>query len=292
MNCDRTIRGSFVGLVTLDFVYLATCAPQSNQKIVASDYTVCAGGPATNAAVTFSYLGNEANLLGVVGTHPITELMKADLASYNVELRDLAPITTHLPPVSSVIITQGTGERAVVSINAVKTQVDNKSLPADILSQSDIVLIDGHQMAIGNAIAREAKTKNIPVVIDGGSWKPGFEIILPNVDYAICSANFYPPNCTNSEQVFAYLSSLGIPSIAITHGEQPIQYLSNSKIWTIDVPPVKNIVDTLGTGDIFHGAFCHFILFKSFADALLDAALIAANSCQAFGTRRWMDIKG
>lgn len=291
MNCDRTISGLFVGLVTLDFVYLASYAPQSNQKIVASDYTVCAGGPATNAAVTFSYLGNEANLLGVVGTHPITELMKADLASYNVKLRDLAPNTNHLPPVSSVIITQGTGERAVVSINAVKTQVDEENLPSNILSQSDIVLIDGHQMAIGNAIANEAKTKNIPVVIDGGSWKPGFESILPHVDYAICSANFYPPNCTNSEQVFAYLSSFGIPHIAITHGEQPIQYLSNNKIYTLDVPAVK-IVDTLGAGDIFHGAFCHFILFKSFADALRDSALVAAASCQDFGTRHWMDIKG
>ncbi|WP_009632759.1 sugar kinase [Synechocystis sp. PCC 7509] len=291
MKGDRTIRGLFVGLVTLDFVYLATCAPKSNQKIVASDYTVSAGGPATNAAATFSYLGNEANLLSVVGNHPITELVKADLATCNVELSDLAPTTNSLPPVSSVIITQGTGERAVVSINAMKTQVTSSDVATELLSRSDIVLIDGHQMAVGNAIAREAKIKNIPVVIDGGSWKQGFERILPNVDYAICSANFHPPNCNNSEQVFAYLSSFGISHIAITHGEQPIEYLSNRQIHTINVPNVK-IIDTLGAGDIFHGAFCHFILFKSFADSLVEAAQIAADSCQAFGTRRWMDTKG
>ncbi len=287
MKSDRTIRGLFVGLVTLDFVYLASTVPQSNQKIVASDYTVSAGGPATNAAATFSYLGNQATLLGVVGTHPTTELIKADLASCKVELRDLAPTVTQVPPVSSVIITQGTGERAVVSINAVKTQVTSNSLPADLLSNSDIVLIDGHQMAVGEALAREAQTKNIPVVIDGGSWKQGFENILPNANYAICSANFHPPNCNNSEQVFAYLSAFGIPYIAITHGEQPIQYLSNNKILILETPKVK-IIDTLGAGDIFHGAFCHFILFKSFVEALTDSAQIAANSCQAFGTRRWM----
>jgi len=290
MKGDRTYRGLFVGLVTVDFVYLATSAPKSNQKIVASDYTVSAGGPATNAAATFSYLGNEANLLGVVGTHPTTELIKADLANCLVKLHDLAPNTTQVPPVSSVIITQETGERAVVSINAVKTQVSNHAY-TDILSNIDIVLIDGHQIAVGNAIAREAKIKNIPVVIDGGSWKQGFEDILPNVDYAICSANFHPPNCKSSEQVFAYLSAFGIPYIAITHGEQPIQYLSNNKIYTIDVPTVK-IIDSLGAGDIFHGAFCHFILFKSFVEALAQASLIAAASCQAFGTRRWMNIKG
>ncbi len=291
MKGDRTIRGLFVGLVTLDFVYLAPGAPQSNQKIVASDYTVSAGGPATNAAATFSYLGNQANLLGVIGTHSTTELIKADLASCKVEISDLAPDSNQIPPVSSVIITQGTGQRAVVSINAVKTQVNNSDIAIDILNNIDIVLIDGHQRLVGNAIAKEAKAKNIPVVIDGGSWKPGFEDILPNVDYAICSANFHPPNCNNSEQVFAYLSSFDISHIAITRGEQPILYLSDNKIYNIDVPTVK-IIDTLGAGDIFHGAFCHFILFKSFSDALRDSALIAAASCQAFGTRRWMNITG
>ena len=288
MKSDRTIRGLFVGLVTLDVVYLAAAAPQSNQKIVASDYTVSAGGPATNAAATFSYLGNRANLLGVVGTHPMTELIKADLAKCQVELSDLDPKSNQIPPVSSVIITQGTGERAVVSINAVKTQVSNSHVREDILSDVDIVLIDGHQMAVGEEYSRIAKSKNIPVVVDGGSWKQSFERIFPFVDYAICSANFHPPNCNNSEQVFAYLSSLGIPHIAITHGEQPIQYLSNNKIRTLAVPTVK-IVDTLGAGDIFHGAFCHFILFKNFAEALASATQTAAASCQAFGTRRWMD---
>ncbi len=288
---DRTIRGLFVGLVTLDFVYLATGAPQNNQKIVASDYTVSAGGPATNAAATFSYLGNQANLLGVVGTHPITEIIKADLTSCRIKLLDLAPKANQIPPVSAVIITQGTGERAVVSINAVKTQGTSNNLPADFLSKIDIVLIDGHQMTVGEALARDAKTKNIPVVVDGGSWKQGFERILPFVDYAICSANFYPPNCNNSERVFDYLSAFGISHIAITCGEQPIQYLSDNEIRTLEVPNVK-IVDTLGAGDIFHGAFCHFILFKNFTEALMDSAQIAANSCQAFGTRRWMDTQG
>ena len=50
---DRERRGLFVGLVTLDVVYLTDHPPTRNQKIVASDYTVAAGGPATNAAVAF-----------------------------------------------------------------------------------------------------------------------------------------------------------------------------------------------------------------------------------------------
>jgi sugar/nucleoside kinase (ribokinase family) len=280
-------RGLFVGLVSLDLVYLADSAPKNNQKIVASDYTVASGGPATNAAVTFSHLGNQATLLGVVGAHPITGLIQADLASYKVAIADLKPMQTQPPPISSIIVSQGTGERAVISINAVKNQVAADRIPADILQEVDIVLIDGHQMAVGEAIAKLAKAKNIPVVIDAGSWKPGFERVLPFVDYAICSSNFYPPNCNSTAEVFAYISQAGIPQIAITQGENPIQYLCNSTISTLEVPQI-NAVDTLGAGDIFHGAFSHHILRDNFTNALASAAEVAADACQFFGTRRWM----
>lgn len=285
----KSPHGLFVGLVTLDMVYLAESTPESNQKIVASDYIVCAGGPATNAAVTFSHLGNQATLLGNVGADPITQLIRTDLESCKVAIADLAPRQTQPPPISSIIVTPG-GERAIISINAVKNQVEPAQIPADILQSVDIVLIDGHQIAVGSAIAHRALASNIAVVIDGGSWKPGFEKVLPFVDYAICSANFYPPNCHSIDEVFAYLSHFGIPYIAITQGEKPIQFLCEGKIDTLEVPQI-NSVDTLGAGDIFHGAFCYYILKNNFPNALAKSAKIASDACQFFGTRSWMQTQ-
>ncbi len=280
----------FVGMVTLDLVYLSAKLPGNNQKVVASDYTVAAGGPATNAAVTFSYLGNEATILGVVGTHPITHLIRDDLESHGVAIADLDPTTTQPPPVSSIIVTQATGDRAVISLNATKIQANSDQLPADLVCGVDLVLIDGHQMTVGGAIAQLAKNNNIPVVVDGGSWKPGFEKILPFVDYAICSANFYPPGCSTTEEVIAHLATVGIPHIAITHGEKPIQYHSLGISGQLPVPQI-NAVDTMGAGDIFHGAFCHYILRQNFTDALAAATEIASRSCQFFGTRQWMQTE-
>ncbi len=281
-------KGLFVGMVTLDLNYLAPQLPGNNQKVVASDYTVAAGGPATNAAVTFGYLGNQATLLGVVGTHPITQLIRTDVERYGVAIVDLDSTITEPPPVSSIIVTQGTGDRAVISLNAKKIQASADQLPVDIGSTVDLVLIDGHQMTVSRAIAKIAKDKNIPVIIDGGSWKTGFEDILPWVDYAICSANFYPPGCSSTQEVMAYLADMGIAHIAITQGEKPIHYLSCGETGDIPVPQI-NAIDTLGAGDVFHGAFCHYILQHSFPDALKAAAIIASHSCQSFGTRRWME---
>lgn len=282
-----TYQGLFVGLATLDLIYQSEQLPGKNQKLVACDYLIAAGGPATNASVAFSYLGNPATLLGVVGKHPMTHLIYSDLEQHCVRVEDLNADWSASPPISSIITTPSTGDRAVISINATRVQVSPSRIPQGLLSQANIVLIDGHQMAVGAAIAQQAKAKKIPVVIDGGSWKPGYETVLPFVDYAICSANFYPPGCSSQAEVFAYLKHMGIPHIAITQGEKPIVYRSFDQNGQIPVPKIQ-AVDTLGAGDIFHGAFCHYILQTSFLDSLTKAAQIAARSCQFFGSRQWM----
>jgi sugar/nucleoside kinase (ribokinase family) len=136
-------------------------------------------------------------------------------------------------------------------------------------------------------IAQSAKSRQIPVVLDGGSWKSGLENLLSFVDYAVCSANFYPPNCDTHPEAIAYLRAAGIPHIAITHGEKPIEYFCEETSGQLSVPCI-DAVDTLGAGDVFHGAFCHFILEQTFTDALVASAKVAAHSCQFFGTRQWM----
>jgi len=256
--------------------------------MVASDYTVSAGGPATNAAVTFSHLGDRATVLSAVGCHPITHLIRADLEQRRVAIADLTPSAAAAPPISSIIVSEATGDRAVIAINAVKRQIGADILPATILDDVKIVLIDGHQMPIGRAIAQMAQAKSIPIVIDGGSWKPGFETVLSLASHAICSANFQPPGCSGESEVLDYLIRLGIPQIAITHGDRPIRYWHQGQSGWLKVPRIQP-VDTLGAGDIFHGAFCHAILRQDFVAALAIAARTAAHSCQSFGTRRWME---
>lgn len=288
-------HGLFIGMITLDLVYLSARLPGNNQKIAAQSYTIAAGGPATNAAITFSYLANQSKLLGVVGTHPITHLIRGDLESHGVNLVDLNPTAQSPPPIASIIVTQSTGDRAVISLDAPKSAINLNQLSSEFDSGVDLVMIDGHQITAGYAIAKRcckqikesANHNNIPVVIDGGSWKPGFEKILPYVDYAICSANFYPPNCHNSAEVIAYLAAAGIPQIAITQGEQPILYSYRGVLGQLPVPQI-NPVDTMGAGDVFHGAFCHYILQQNFIEALTSAAKIASHSCEFFGTREWM----
>jgi len=285
-------QGLFVGLITLDMIYQVSQVPQANEKIVALDTVLAAGGPATNAAVAFRHLGNRATVLGVLGAHPLRSLICSDLEHCGVAIADLQPTRSAPPPTSSILVTAATGERAVVSLNAIKSQATVDQIPAGILQDIDVVLIDGHQMAVGAAIATQARAQHIPVIVDGGSWKPGFETVLKQADYVIASANFRPPGCETEAEVFAYLADLGVPHVAVTHGGQPIVYGGRGKTGTLPVPIIQ-AVDTLGAGDIFHGAVCHYLLQSSdgspsFLEALSQAAAVAACACQSFGTRQWL----
>ncbi len=84
-------HGIFVGLSTIDVVYGVDKFPSANTKVAAQSQTVFVGGPATNAAVTFSRLGGKAALVTVAGRHALANVLREDLQRYSVQLIDLNP---------------------------------------------------------------------------------------------------------------------------------------------------------------------------------------------------------
>ncbi|WP_181807694.1 PfkB family carbohydrate kinase [Streptomyces shenzhenensis] len=58
--------------------------------------------------------------------------------------------------------------------------------------------------------------------------------------------------------------------------------------------PETRVVDTLGAGDVLHGALAHHLSGlgridgPAFAKALARAAAVASRACASFGTRVWL----
>jgi sugar/nucleoside kinase (ribokinase family) len=282
--------GIFVGLSTIDLVHTVDEFPLADTKAVARSQEVLVGGPATNAAITFSLLGGKATLVTGVGRHPVAGLVKDELRRYAVDLVDLAPQSELFPAISSVWINQY-GHRSVVSVNATRIDISGPQVDHSLFREASILLVDGHFMSACQVWAAAARTLGIPVVFDGGSWKPGTDQLLNFVDIAICSADFLPPSCNSDDTVINYLQSADVRQIAITHGATPVRFVDTSHSGFIEVPQV-DAIDTTGAGDIFHGAFCfHTANGSSFVEALREAARIATASCQFHGTREWMSVR-
>lgn len=268
--------------------------PGPNEKVTALRQAVAAGGPATNAAMTFACLGGHATLLTGVGTHPLAHGMRADLAQAGVRLIDAAEADDTAPAVSSIIVTQGTGDRSVVSMNATDTLLPPPPSLDRLVDEAWCVLIDGHHPALALAAARAARTRGRPCILDGGSWKGNSADLLPYVDIAVCSADFRPPGVTSTAGVLDFLVDSGTSWVAITDGAAPITWAGGGKRGEIPVP-AADLVDTLGAGDVFHGALAYALAgavtadAHSFSLALQFAAVVASYSCQTFGTRTWME---
>jgi sugar/nucleoside kinase (ribokinase family) len=279
-------QGVFVGLSTIDIVYAVDKFSSGNVKVTANSQDVFVGGPATNASIAFASLGGRASLVTAVGRHSLTRVVKDEVESYSIHLVDLNPGFDAIPVISSVSVDRR-GNRHVVSANASRVVTPPATIDKSLLEQAGIVLVDGHYMQACQAWAKAARTRKTAVVLDGGSWKEGTDELLRDVSSAICSADFLPPGCSSKDDVIQSLKNSGVANIAITDGAKPIQFASGTSSGTLRVPKVE-VVDTMGAGDVFHGAFCYFAVNGlGFVEALAEAAAIAAESCRYRGTREW-----
>ncbi|MGH8884181.1 MAG: PfkB family carbohydrate kinase [Egibacteraceae bacterium] len=289
-------RGVFVGLTALDFGYLVQRYPVEDTKNTAEDQFTAAGGPATNAAVTFAFLARGGtHLMTALGAHFLTEFVRDDLRQHAVQVTDLTPERAEPPPISSITIARENGSRTVVSLDASRLVVPASALPDGLLHDVGVVLLDGHLPELCVAVARAAREAGVPVVFDGGRWKKINDVLLEYVDIAICSRSFHPPAAVDHGRhaVHEYLHARGVDLVATTDGAAPIRFSTPTAQGEVAVPQTAAI-DTLGAGDIFHGAFCYYFLRSNgrFREALENAALVASTSCAHFGTRAWMAANG
>lgn len=280
------------GVAVLDVQQTVDRLPHPDEKLVANDLLVAAGGPAANAAVTAAALGVGARLVTRIGDTPLGRLISADLSAHGVDVIDRAgPLDR--PALSTVLVTRGTGQRAVVSVNATRhgPAADDIGREADALvAGADAVLVDGHHLDLAIPLAAAARSIGVPVLLDGGSWKPGLERLLALVDVAVISADFRLPAGLAGGELLAAVRALGPPVVAQTRGPLPIDVLAAAGRAEVPVPRV-DVVDTLGAGDVLHGALLTWLAVRGTGDlhAALDwAARTAADSCTAPGARGWL----
>lgn len=283
-------RGVFVGLATLDVIHRIAAPPAVNQKITSSAQFVAAGGPAANAAVTFAALGGHAVLVTALGDEPVADLVRADLTRHGVEVHDAAAGTVRPVPVSAVSVVETTGDRSVVSLDAVASEA---TPPADldgVLAGADVVLVDGHHPRIARAAAESASRNGVRVVVDAGRWKPVMADLVPWASDMVCSADFRTPGADDSDSTASSLIDDGVPTVVTTHGGDPIRWRVGTESGSVDVPAVT-AVDTLGAGDVFHGAYAWFSTDgeSNLTDRLARSARVAALRCSVVGPRSWIE---
>ena len=286
---DRKKKGLFVGLCTKDILYYTDELPAHNHKAKTEDFATYIGGPAANAAITYATLGGDATLATCLGDGTESRAMIDELKGYGVKVLNYSEYDT--VPNTACIVVSSDGKRTILSGQHRFTVNREYNL-----AEYDFVLFDCNQQEISLDIlagldAAEGKT----VVLDAGSVKPNVEKFLERADIVIASEDF-KDGAGNT----IFEMSCNATHKAMTRGEKSILYLGTEieqkdcsvlpEKTEIPVEPIV-AVDTLGAGDIFHGAFCYAYFEREYSceEALRFAGKVASESVKYRGPREWMN---
>lgn len=264
-----SVAGLFVGLATLDVVQQVAELPGSNQKTTAEQTWLAAGGPAAVAAIAFAALGGEARLWTALGDSPVAQLVAADLATAGVRVIDAAPAGFELA--ASVVLLNGpSGERAVISGSGHRPRLGPVAAPE--LEGTAVLLCDGHLPELALAAADAAAKARLPLVVDAGSHKPVFEQLLPLATDIICSADYRHPTGRSGSALLQGRVEL----VAVSNGAAAVEWRTRSAAGVIQ-PPEVIAVDTVGAGDVLHGAYARALAVGLDRPAALRAGVAAAS---------------
>lgn len=171
----------FAGLTTVDVLHGLDHTPDPHLKVTSTDFLLAAGGPATNAAVTYAALeaarekfttqrqengdvnAPSALLLSALGSGALAHVLAEDLGRNGVRVLDATEQTISSAPAISSIIDHATG-RMVASTNArVALDISQARAALSSLNSEDIdaLLVDGHNPELAD-LALRVGTSHFP----------------------------------------------------------------------------------------------------------------------------------
>lgn len=273
-------RGLFVGLTTFDVIHYVDAFPEADEKIQAVARWFGAGGPAANAAATFSALGGDATLLTALGSSTLASAAEEELTgSSKVRVVNLAR-TGDLA--TSSIVVDRTGRRTVTSMNAAGFDDTGMAEDIDEVPDADVVCFDSHYPHVVEAVV-DSRKDHSNTIFDPGGAKPQTDRLMALASHVIASRAL-APNETPSA-ILRRIQHDRIVLAAVSAGSKPLLVKTAEDEHEIAVKHVR-AVDTLGAGDVLHGAYAFFLARGKQPRAALEAAVTTAGrSCEHHGPR-------
>ncbi|WP_145108252.1 sugar kinase [Cereibacter sediminicola] len=281
------VRVACVGGAVLDRVYGVEVLPGTDGKTRASSYREFGGGMAGNAAVAIARLGGEARWWGRVGDDAIGAGVLAGLAAEGVATSE-ARVVEGAVSSHSLVLSDAGGRRAIVLYRSDGLDPDASWLPLAAVGGLDAVLADNRWIDGAVAALSAARAAGLPAVLDADAGAdPRSREAVRAASHAIFSepglAEIYG---TTDPDEGLRRAAADAPFVAVTLGDAGLRWLeAGGGVAALPAFPVT-AVETVGAGDVFHGAFALALAEgQPPREALRFAAATAALKCQGSGGR-------
>lgn len=277
-----------IGANVYDTLYTIPTYPKEDTKMRAEASKQAGGGPTATGLVAAAKLGCSAAYIGVLSDDAGGKFLKSDFEKYGVD--------TSLTEVKS-------GYRSFASVlwlckdSATRTCVfDKGDLPPLVLSDvqktaiknASLMMVDGNEMSAACEGAKIARENGVPVLYDCGGLYEGVEKLLALTDIMIPSEEFAlgHTGAKTAEDAAKMLFEKYSPRVVvITQGKRGgILYDGNTKA-AYPIYPAE-VVDSNGSGDVFHGAFAAAVTMGyDFEKCCHFSSAVSALKCTGVGAR-------
>jgi sulfofructose kinase len=276
-----------IGMPVRDLTFHTPGVPGRGSKENATAFDEICGGNALNGAIGIARLGGRASICGPMGDAKETSsrFIFDQMAHEGIETRHLIHMPGLVTPISAVMI-DPSGERTIVTFR--DPELWHVKLPDfdTLLDDCAAILTESRCAEFCTELCAEAIRRGIPVIVDVDRAMSLREGLLNASSHLIFSSEPLQETAdvTDDAQALKKIAKLTPSFLAGTRGPRGTIWLDeNGEIQETPAFPVHT-VDTLGAGDVFHGAFALAITQKQeLRQALRFASAAAALKCTRFG---------
>lgn len=276
-----------IGMPVRDLTFRVHGLPARGSKENATHFDEICGGNALNGAIGIVRLGGRASICGPMGDERETSsrYIFEKMAEEGIETRHLVHIPGLVTPISNIMI-DPSGERTIVTFR--DPELWNVRLPDtdELLDDCDAILTESRCATFCTDLCAEATRRGIPVVVDVDRAMSLREGLLTASSHLIFSSEPLQETAgvADDGEALKKIAKLTPSFLAGTRGAQGTIWLDEEhNLQQTPAFPVHT-VDTLGAGDVFHGAFALAITEgQALRAALRFASAAAALKCTRFG---------
>lgn len=277
-----------IGACVMDTLVSVPYYPNEDTKLRAESSKPAGGGPVATGLVAAAKLGCETEYIGVLSDDAGGRFLKDDFKKYGVGTDNITVKSGYRSFTSVIWLSAETSSRTCVfdKGNLPPLELTEKQIQA--VKNTELLMVDGNEMGAAVEAAKIARENGVKVLYDCGGLYDGVERLLTLTDIMIPSEEFAMGHtgASSAEEAAKILYEMYNPQIVVvTQGKKGGLLYQGNDIVSYPIYPAK-VVDSNGSGDVFHGAFatavakgfdyekcCHF------------SSAVSAIKCTGVGAR-------
>jgi sulfofructose kinase len=276
-----------IGIPVRDLTFRIQGLPARGSKVNASHFDEICGGNALNAAIGIVRLGGRASICGPMGDvrETSSKFIFEKLAHEGINTKNIIHMPGLVTPISNIMI-DPSGERTIVTFRDPELWKVRLPDADELLKDCSAILTESRCAEFCTDLCAEARSRGIPVIVDADRAMSLREGLLTASSHLVFSSEPLQETADIADdgEALKKIAKLTSSFLAGTRGAQGTIWLDEKgNLQQTPAFPVHT-VDTLGAGDVFHGAFALAITEgQDIPGALRFASAAAALKCTRFG---------